>query len=149
MVPIRRFLGLDGPCRRLVLEAIGCLAVAYGLVRWLPLRRYASSFGEAARHPDHRSLEARPAAIAAEVSAAIRVVSAHLPWHSTCLMNAAAAQWMLKRRGIPATLRLGLARDEASGRLLAHAWLTVGQTVLAGGPSGEHYTVVSEFRSDG
>jgi len=45
------------------------------------------------------------------------------PWHRTCLKRAAVLYHLLRRRGEPVELRIGVRRNEA-GRLAAHAWLT-------------------------
>jgi hypothetical protein len=77
-----------------------------------------------------------------EMSGANRVVGRNLPWENTCLVQAMAGQWMLRRRGLPGKLYLGLARDLESGELLAHAWLRTGEKVLTDGADlGLGYTV--------
>lgn len=50
---------------------------------------------------------------------------------TTCLTRALAAGWMLRRRGQPARIVIGVA--VASGKLEAHAWLELGETVIVGG----------------
>jgi hypothetical protein len=50
---------------------------------------------------------------------------------TTCLTRALAAGWMLRRRGQPARIVIGVAM--ASGKLEAHAWLELGETVIVGG----------------
>jgi len=137
---IARFLALDGGRRRLALEAAGSLMRAWFRVRCGPFRGYAGAPVEQRTGPgrDH-------ADDAAGVSWAIAAVSARLPWTSTCLMQAIAGQSMLRRRGIPATVRLGLARDEGTGRLLAHAWLVSGDAVLAGGDPDRRYALFGDF----
>jgi hypothetical protein len=53
---------------------------------------------------------------------------------TTCLTRALAAGWMLRRRGQPARVVIGVAM--ASGTLEAHAWLELGGTVIIGGEAG-------------
>jgi hypothetical protein len=54
-----------------------------------------------------------------------------VPWRTTCLVQAVAGYLLLKRRGIAATIRFGVTKNEDG--LAAHAWLIVGdQTVLGG-----------------
>ena len=48
---------------------------------------------------------------------------------------------MLRRRGIPSTLYLGMTRDPVA----AHAWLRVGDTNVTGGRDVERYAVVASF----
>lgn len=51
----------------------------------------------------------------------------------TCLRRSLVLQWLLNRRGIPATLRFGVRKEE--GQLHAHAWLEH-QDVPIGEPPG-------------
>ena len=55
-----------------------------------------------------------------------------------CLTRSLCLRWLLGRRGLPAQLRLGVAR-EADG-LLAHAWVE-----LQGQPVGEETQEVNRF----
>lgn len=65
-----------------------------------------------------------------------------LPWHPMCLEQAIAVRAMLRRRGIDATLHLGIARWEP---LAAHAWVTVDGAIVQGG-SVRSLTTVARFR---
>ena len=56
-------------------------------------------------------------------------VAALLPWHPTCLRQALAVRWMLRRRAAPSTVHLGIA-DVAS--MDAHAWVTVHDVIVVG-----------------
>ncbi len=77
---------------------------------------------------------------------ALRVVSSRSPWQSTCLAQALAGVGMLRRRRLPATLALGVARQssEASG-LSAHAWVACGRIILTGGAGIADYVVVAKY----
>lgn len=62
---------------------------------------------------------------------------------TSCLTRALAAGWMLRRRGQPARVVIGVAM--VSGRLEAHAWLELGATVIIGGEAGvERYARLRE-----
>lgn len=68
-------------------------------------------------------------------------VAGLLPWHPTCLRQSMAARTLLARRGIDATLHLGVA-DVAT--MDAHAWVTVeGRTVV--GRQARRFTPVASF----
>ena len=55
---------------------------------------------------------------------------------ATCLPQALAAEALLTRGGLPADLRIGV-RKEASGKLLAHAWVeSDGRIVVGDLPGG-------------
>lgn len=63
-------------------------------------------------------------------------------WESKCLVRALTAQRMLKKKGISSTLYLGCGMDE--GKMIAHAWLRVGEYYVTGG-NGNGYAVVDKF----
>ena len=65
-------------------------------------------------------------------------------WRNACLVNAIVAKLMLRRRGIPSKLFLGLAKD-AQRNLKAHAWLTNGEYVITGGHHHTQYVVMTSF----
>lgn len=70
---------------------------------------------------------------AAMVIRGVRAVAARVP-AATCLTQALAAAVLLARYGHEATLRVGVARDDA-GRLRAHAWLECGGETVLGAPA--------------
>lgn len=74
---------------------------------------------------------ARPGPRARIVASAVTRVAAWLPWHPTCLPQAIATRWMLRRRGIPCQAHLGVVSTDP---FAAHAWVTVGGSVVQGGP---------------
>lgn len=63
---------------------------------------------------------------------AVRAIARRTLGDKPCLPQALAAQWMLRRAGYAATLRIGVNRDEA-GKLQAHAWLENGREIIIGG----------------
>jgi Transglutaminase-like superfamily len=78
------------------------------------------------------------------VSRAIRTMSRHLPWECKCLAQAISGKMMLRRKQIPSTLYLGVAKKE-DGDLNAHAWLRAGDIIILGGGGLERFAVVSTF----
>ena len=78
--------------------------------------------------------------IAWAVTAASRYVLGDKP----CLTQALAAQLLLKRRGYPASLRIGVARKEG-GELQAHAWVESEDRVVVGGGELSRYTPLPAF----
>jgi hypothetical protein len=66
--------------------------------------------------------------------------AARLPWHPSCLRQALAAQRMLRRRGIPSRLHLGVI---AGGE--AHAWVTVGDRAVIGGGGSDRFVPLAAF----
>lgn len=60
----------------------------------------------------------------------------------TCLKRALVVWWVLRRRGVPAVLHIGVARED--GELAAHAWLEHDDEVIV----GEHDRYESLLASD-
>ena len=89
------------------------VVVAVRLALWcLPLERLRA-FASRTR----RRQEADPHPIVRGVATAARFVPG-----ASCLVRALAAQILLARAGVPATLRLGIRKDP-DGKFQAHAWL--------------------------
>jgi hypothetical protein len=68
---------------------------------------------------------------ARRIGRAVTRVARLLPHEPTCLRQAIATRWMLRRRGIDSEAHLGIVRTEP---FEAHAWVTVGDVVVQGGP---------------
>jgi len=87
---------------------------------------------------------------AEEIGHVVAVVGRCLPFRALCLQQAIAVRRMLTRRGIPAVVYLGVARDQADraqadlGRA-AHAWVAVGSRVVSGDGVLEKYAIVARF----
>ena len=78
------------------------------------------------------------------VSYAVDHVCSRTAWESKCLVRALTAQRLLKTKGIPSTMYLGCKMGE--GKMLAHAWLRVGEMYVTGG-NGEEYSIVDRFKA--
>jgi hypothetical protein len=83
------------------------------------------------------------AAEAAQVARAIARAARHMPFRAACLQQAFAALLMLRRRGLAATVSLGLAHDE--GALTAHAWSHSGDTPVTGVAMAPAFVPVATF----
>ena len=51
----------------------------------------------------------------------VSIAARHGPYRATCLRRSLALWWLLRRRGIPAEIRIGVRKDQ--GKLDAHAWV--------------------------
>jgi hypothetical protein len=138
---LRSYYRLPQQDRRLVREAGTLLLFAWLAIRVVPFRRLAPRLGRsqlespAAQSPD-------AVAIARRVAWAINVAARQYPWVMNCFPRAIAAKLMLRRRGVEATLYLGVRRDAA---LKAHAWVRVGPFIVTGRQEHVRFTVVSSF----
>jgi hypothetical protein len=139
----RRFASLDSARRVLVVEAAAATAVAWlglRIFRYLTLRQLL----ERAALRLATTSPATPAAPASRADAidAVRwatgAVAARLG-PATCLVQALAADAMLRRRGIVAEVRFGVrARDGHPVPIEGHAWVECdGQTIGASAQQAE------------
>jgi len=86
---------------------------------------------------------------AEQVGWAVRAAASRTPWHDSCLVQALATTAMLRRRQIPATLFLGVAKTATSSGLAAHAWVCCGDSVVIGGAERAGFTPVGAFSTPG
>jgi hypothetical protein len=98
--------------------------------RSLPtLVRWCRSFPSAP--PRLPAQDRDPARVAWLVTLAARIG----PLRTTCLTQGLALLWLLERHGLPASLQIGVARDQ--GQLGAHAWVVHGGRTLLGFAASE------------
>jgi len=130
----------------LLIEATALLGTARAAVLLFPYRRIMGVVGQ--RMGETASPNAAQRASIGNVAWGIHKVSPRTPWKSNCLAQALAAQVMLARRGVGSTLHLGVAREsirDGEDKLEAHAWLTVGETIVTGGAGHRRFTEVARF----
>jgi hypothetical protein len=109
----------------LVLEALG-LSFRYRL------RRPKGTLSEATVQPDSRSPQDGPAL--STTLTAVRVATAMWPFRTTCLVRAMVLARMLRRRGYPAEVVIGVSEEGVDrDPRFAHAWVEVDK---AAGPPG-------------
>jgi len=147
MSRLRKFLALPLADRGCLVEAGLWLGLARLAILVLPFRWIARGLGrQMVRSPEDAG--AASAALLDRISWAVATASRHLPWDCLCLAQALAAKAMLKRRGMPSTLYLGLAKD-GEAQLQAHAWLRCGKRILTGQRGMAGFTVIATFAEDG
>ena len=139
----RKFARLSLREQLLLSEALLFLGLARLGTRLVPFRWLARFLGRA-RAESPAELNAADAARVKQIRWAVVTLSRHTFWECACLVQAIAAQLMLKRRGIPSTLYLGVAKNDEQN-LIAHAWVRSGRAILTGASSHQQFTVVSTF----
>ena len=72
------------------------------------------------------------AASAQRLAQLAAIAGRHGLYANSCLRQALAVQWWLRRRGLPSQLRIGARRNGET--LDAHAWVELAGTPLAQGP---------------
>ena len=142
---LRRLCALDWSERGALLGAACWLGVARLAVLAVPFKHIAPLLGD----PGAASTMDMPPtqlAQARQVGWAVRAVARRTPWDSNCLAQALAARGMLRRRGIPNTLYLGVKKNDGDPREIdAHAWLRCGNEILTGKRRQADFTVISTF----
>ncbi|GGD76063.1 hypothetical protein GCM10010911_37620 [Paenibacillus nasutitermitis] len=126
----------------LLLEAFFYLGWAR-ILKALPFAKIAPSLGQRMEETTY-TRERSNERLLVDIAKAIHMVSRHTLWESKCLVMAIAGMKMLGRRKIESTLYMGTARD-ASGHMIAHAWLRSGSIYLTGADEIKKYTVVAIF----
>lgn len=139
---LKRFVALPTDRRAISIEAVIALGVASLLVRTVPIRWIARRLERPDTLP--QALPAEAGNIIREVGWAVRAAAPKTPWKSACLAQALAGRWMLGRRGLDSSIRLGVAKD-ADGNLQAHAWLCAGDTILTGGAQARRFKPIGDL----
>jgi hypothetical protein len=127
MTLFRKLARLDAAERWLLLDAAIAVPIVRLALTILPFRLVHRGIA-AFRQRSNTSASQTPEHIARMVAA----VAARVP-RASCLTQALAAMLLLARYGYPATLRVGVAKNE-DGTLRAHAWLESNGRTLLGGP---------------
>lgn len=149
---IAAFLRAPGRRQALALEAAGELVRAR-LITLLPARIYTRDFGTMSAASGAEAVAGCPEAAAetgCEIGRMVETVARAMPFRALCLQQAVAARRMLRRRGVRATVCLGVkrnaaARDPAGQGGSAHAWVEVGSQVVNGDGNLGDYAVVARF----
>ncbi len=123
---LRTFWRMPGEERRFVGEAIVLLGMARLLVLGVPFRRIVPWL-ERVPETDFPCDQA----LILRVRRAVMIAARNVPWNAVCLPQAMAAKAMLGRRGCGSSFHLG-AGFAKEGKLIAHAWLVAGGTVVVG-----------------
>jgi hypothetical protein len=134
MTLLASWLRLPAPQRALALEAAAWLTLARILVSHVPMRHWGRHLDAADSVDGVGRRELGPA-----VGRMVSRVARRLPFEASCLPQAMAAQWMLRRRGVSSRLWIGARRAAPGQSLDYHAWLTVdGEPVIGGRSAGAY-----------
>jgi Transglutaminase-like superfamily len=141
MKRLRSFRTLPPAERCLVVRAALLLGVMRLGLRLLPFRALWRLLNRAARVP--LALPAANDFSPDRIAWAVRVASPHVIGSKPCLVQSLTVHLLLRRRGYPARLHLGVARGEG-GRVEAHAWVASNDRVVIGGSASDlqRYTLL-------
>jgi hypothetical protein len=137
--------------KALVAESVVMLAAARLLIVTTRQQRLVSRMGgtrlEGTELPPAAELaparRTHGARLSVRIGASVERVARFTWWRSMCLERALAGKWMLRRRGIPSTMYVGMARQ--GEHFVAHAWL-VGDGLTLTGAGKTAYAPLAAFR---
>lgn len=129
MIAWRGYRRLSAPARELARESAAALLVTRAGLRLAGFRRWQGFLARLAHGSPALPFGSPSAIESARAMARLGETAArHLPIRSNCLERSLALVLLLRRRGIPAELRMGARKCE--GRFEAHAWVAMNETVL-------------------
>lgn len=123
----------------LVVEAFGALVLASLLIAVFSFRRIAVFAGQGG---GGRPIATR--VLAGDLDWVLSAWVRRVPWRAVCFQQGLAAQLMLRRRGLSASLYYGARRDD-TGALVAHVWVRSGDIDVIGCADSEIYGVLAVF----
>lgn len=138
----RRLVRLRGEDRRRALEAIWELTRATLAIRFTPSRDSVRLLGSIDRDGEEPAVPPAQLGEARRVGNMVERAARRLPWHPTCLRKALAVKRMLRRRGIPCRLHLGV---QSASVGVAHAWVTVDGQPVVGRRGRERFVPLAAF----
>jgi hypothetical protein len=143
---MRKFWRLPWHDRLLLLEATFWLATAGLAIAVLPFRHVGRLAALPVRRPEppHQ----KRLTDVCRIRWALLACSRRVPWRAMCFEQGLAAQFMLRRRGIPSILYYGAAPDDQRG-LSAHVWVRDGDVDVIGGEIASRYAELATFPSRG
>ena len=124
----------------MLLEALVLLAFSSAAIRLLPFSRV----GRLASLRLGRARSGCREALVGQVAWALTACARRAPWRSVCFQQGLAAQIMLRRRGVDATLFYGAAQDKTQG-LSAHVWVRAGRRDVVGCDAAEGFAILATF----
>lgn len=137
---LARFAALPADEKGRTIEAAVYLLAVRLVFGLLPLPRALRVFGIA----QSQTGQGRIAAAEAErIGRAIARAARHVPFRAVCLQQAFAALLMLRRRGLAATVHLGLIREDSE--LKAHAWSHCGEVPVTGVAVASGFAPIAAF----
>lgn len=141
-----RFAQMPASERMLVIEALLAVCRVALFRRLLPIRCSIAAVGkQGLESPEVGSQQQVEAAH--QVSRALASVAAHAVPMPSCLTLAMAGSRLLRRRGVPSTMYLGVSKPTSS-MLSAHAWLRAGPVIVTGKRNAESFPIIASFAEE-
>lgn len=126
----------------LLIEAVICLLLARLALALVSFRRLTKFMGRTMTYPEVMGAERER--LRSEVAWAVTAAAEHLPVKMVCFPRGIAAQAMLRRRLIAATIFYGVAKLPGRG-LIAHVWVQDGASGVVGHQVAAQYAVLMHY----
>ncbi len=139
----RTFIELDNGLKIKYVKTFIYTGGARAFILFVPFNKLRKRMGKV-KEESSEEVDINTYREARNVSEIVSIVSRHTPWESKCLVQALAAQKLLKEKEISTTLYLGVKKDK-NNNMLAHAWLRCGRYYVTGGANKDGYAVVAKF----
>ena len=145
----KTFLQMPIKDKLLALEVFLFLALAKFLLLLLPFRIVSRLLGTSSKsEPGSLDFLSSEQHLPLKyIGKHLDIVGKNLPWLSVCLDRAVAGMFLLRRRGLPTNLFLGVNLQKGTGPINAHAWLISSGWSVVGG-YGEGYHVLACYVND-
>lgn len=138
-----KYFKLNFPDKMLFIETFLLLLFVKVILLLVPLRKLTRHFGT--NNKTSPSLTIKEMQEALRIRLSMSGVSANVLWKSVCLDQALATTLLLARRKIPHCLFFGVKKNDTADKIIAHAWVTCGDTILIGGGRSRHYIAVAGY----
>ena len=139
---IRKFTNKSIRQQKLLIEAAMCLVLARLALALFSFRHLTKFMGRTMTQPEVMGTDRER--FRNEVAWAITAVAGHLPIKMVCFPRGIAAQAMLRRRLISATIFYGVAKLPERG-LAAHVWVQDGTCGVVGHQIAAQYAVLMHY----
>ena len=129
-------------------EAVARLVGAWVVIKLVPYKVWRSMLGQPKSISTSDVLTETSAQIAFDIATLHGVLLRVFGTRFTCLMLALSARGMLKLRGVPSELILGVNRNSTNQTALklgAHAWVTSGNVKIIGHETSDKFITVAAY----
>lgn len=139
----KKYSALSKLERRTLNQTLFWLIYSFILVRLIPLKWFSNTLGSF-KTEFEGNLNEHNLDVIRLIKKSIRRCKRMLPWKVKCFEEAIAAKKVLAKHQIQSTLYLGVDKDKEK-KLIAHAWLKIGDIVITGAKGYKNFVVVGFY----
>lgn len=142
----KTFIKIENRTKVDFIKAYIYTGIARGFILFVPFNKLSKRMGKQ-KTESVEDVDINTYRMAKRIGWIVIKASKMTPWQSKCLVQALTAQRMLKSKGVPTTIYLGVKKGK-DNTMLAHAWVRCGRYVITGGANKNEYTVVARFSNN-